>query len=275
MGNWGLVRRPNTENLYLLPVDYLKGSLKGKKSSDKNQEQTDEQASDTAHAGDNTSPRQLIFHIANLIPLFRLLTKPLSRIGGKKPTVSRLIPYRWKHPQGPITQREEKQLVWMNDMPEYLLRSMRRDLKKQLVAACQQSHALGARNGVWNAIEMKEYSSSALLSGLGRLESIKNMESGSVILLEPHQTNGEESESWPESVTVPRVQRGVPVFDLSVLLSESDLAELRQGVQHFQQSALFFRPNNTAMMDLMMALWKLKRYMVEDKELEETASTFK
>ena len=274
MGNWGLVRRPNTEDLYLLPVDYLKGSLTGEKSSEKNTERTDEQAPNAVHARENASSRRLIFHMANLIPLFRLLVKPLAKIGGKKPTVSRLIPYRWKHPQGPITQREEKQLVWMNDMPEYLLQSMRRDLKKKLVAACQQSHALGARNGVWNAIEMKEYSTSALLSGLGQVGSIKNMECGSVIVLEPHQTNG-ESTSWPDSVTVPQVQRGVPVFDLSVLLSESDLAELRKEVQHFQQSALFFRPNNAAMMDLMMALWKLKRYMVEDKELEEVASAFK
>ncbi|KAJ5718227.1 hypothetical protein N7488_003873 [Penicillium malachiteum] len=271
MGDWGLVQRPNTDDLYLLPVDYLKDSLQ-KNSKNGGEQEAVGKMDDTIKSGKISTRRQLVFKMLNVIPFLRLMMKPLGRPGGKKPPVSRLIPFRWRHPQGPITQREEKQLVWMDDMPQYLLRHMRKDLSKRLVSACLQSNTLGAANSVWSVIDMQGYSTSALLQGLQGLRSVTNMECGAVILLGEEQVEGDTGvagpESFPESVTIPQVERGVPVFDLSVLLSTSELAELRQSVPHFQHSALFFRPNNKAVRDLMLSLWKLKQYLVEDPELE-------
>ncbi|KAJ6024313.1 hypothetical protein N7540_005110 [Penicillium herquei] len=271
MGDWGLVQRPKTDDLYLLPVDYLQESLR-KDSKNKGDQEADGKMDDATKTGKTNTRRQLVFKMFNAIPFLRLMIKPLGKPGGKKPPVSRLIPFRWRHPQGPISQREEKQLVWLDDMPQYLLSHMRKDLSKRLVRACLQSNTLGAANGVWSVIDMQGYSTSALLQGLEELRPVTNMECGAVILLGEEEVEGDTGiagpESFPESVTIPQIERGVPVFDLSVLLSASELAELRQSVPHFQNSALFFRPNNKAVMDLMLSLWKLKQYLVEDPALE-------
>lgn len=274
MGEWGLVRKPNTENMYLLPVDLLKDSLQGKaRPTNQNQSQDAITAtgSNPLEIRNKNFGRQLVFLMTNFMSSLRAISKPLGKTGGKKPAVSRLIPYRWKHPQGPITAREERQLVWMDNMPDYMLQHMRRKVVKQLVAACQKSNHLGAANRVWSAIEMQGYSDMALSEGLKRLEPIEQMECGAV-LLPGGQTkvNGRESsnESFPGSVILPRSQRGVPVFDLSVLLSDSDLAKLKEAVPHFHQSALFFRPNNKAVNELMLSLWKLKQFLANDKGFE-------
>ncbi|KAJ6114573.1 hypothetical protein N7486_000351 [Penicillium sp. IBT 16267x] len=277
MGEWGLVRKPNTENMYLLPVDLLKESLEGQKAKPKGQNQN--QSEDAAAATDNSPMkvrnekfgRQLVFLMTNFMSSLRAISKPLGKNGGKKPAVSRLIPFRWKHPQGPITAREERQLVWMDNMPDYMLRHMRSKVVKQLVAACQKSNHLGAANRVWSAIEMQGYSDSALLEALNRLEPMEHMECGAVIL-PGGQTEADGNEnnsgSFTESVILPQNQRGVPVFDLSILLSNSDLGKLKEAVPHFHQSALFFRPNNKAVNDLMLSLWKLKQFLANDKGFE-------
>ncbi|KAJ5998611.1 hypothetical protein N7451_006421 [Penicillium sp. IBT 35674x] len=274
MGEWGLVRKPNTENMYLLPVDLLKDSLEGKaRPAGRDQSQDTNAATDSSpmKTRNENFGRQLVFLMTNFMSSLRAISKPLGRTGGKKPAVSRLIPYRWKHPQGPITAREERQLVWMDNMPEYMLRHMRSKVVKQLVAACLKSNHLGAANRVWSAIEMQGYSDSALSEALNRLEPMEQMECGAVLLLGGQtQADGNEnsSGSFPESVTLPQNQRGVPVFDLSILLSESDLAKLEEAVPHFHQSALFFRPNNKAVNDLMLSLWKLKQFLANDKGFE-------
>ncbi|KAJ5639300.1 uncharacterized protein N7484_007162 [Penicillium longicatenatum] len=269
MGEWGLVRKPNTEEMYLLPVDLLRESLEGRNTKGQNQSQNAAAAEDNSpmKARKEKFGRQLVFLMTNFMSSLRAISKPLGKTGGKKPAVSRLIPFRWKHPQGPITAREERQLVWMDNMPEYMLRHMRSKVVKQLVAACLKSNHLGAANRVWSAIEMQVYSHSALSEALDRLEPMEQMECGAVILLGGHK-NENSSGSFPKSVILSQNQRGVPVFDLSTLLSHSDLAKLREAVPHFHQSALFFRPNNKAVSELMLSLWKLKQFLENDKGFE-------
>ncbi|KAJ5116002.1 hypothetical protein N7456_000350 [Penicillium angulare] len=274
MGEWGLVRKPNTEELFILPVDYLKDSLKKASATSEartpNATPTPTPQPVSGSVMKTKSNRNLVYHMTNLISSLRALVEPLGTQRGRRPPVFRLVPFRWKHPQGPVTKREEGHMNWLDDMPQYVLRRMRRDLSTRLVNACQKSNLLGAANGVWNAIEMKEYSHSGLLEGVEKLAPIDGMENGAVILVgaSQHGMDQKSHVEFPDSVELPQIQRGVPVFDLSVLLSEPELVELREKVPHFQQTALFFRPNNKAVMDLMMSLWKLKRYSTEDREME-------
>ncbi|KAJ5289179.1 hypothetical protein N7478_002209 [Penicillium angulare] len=272
MGEWGLVRKPNTEELFILPVNYLKDFLKKAPSTSEAQAPTPNAAPHPVSGSvmKTKSNRNLVYHMTNLISSLRALVEPLGTQRGRRPPVFRLVPFRWKHPQGPVTKREEGHMNWLDDMPQYVLRRMRRDLSTRLVSACQKSNVLGAANGVWSVIGLEEYSHSGLLEGLGRLAPIDGMECGAVILLGLSQNgiNQGKDAKFPDSVDLPQIERGVPVFDLSVLLSESELVELRETVPHFQETALFFRPNNKAVMDLMMSLWKLKRYSTEDREME-------
>ncbi|KAJ5769354.1 hypothetical protein N7520_003913 [Penicillium odoratum] len=278
MGEWGLVRKPRTETssdlndtggtdqdkMYFLPVDLLKDSLNGNTkftAQDQSQDKTG------SAAVENKKPR-LTFHMANSLSALRKIHGVFSKIKGKKPIASRMVPFRWKHPQGPITAREEKQMAWRIDMPDFILRLARRDVVKRLVAASQQSNHLGAANGVWRAIEMQGYSDLALSEAVAQMEPIDRIEYGAVLLLgrSPEVDGNENGTVFPGSVALPQTQN-VPVFDLSRLLSDSDLTTLREAAPHFQRSALFFRPNNKAVNGLLLSLWNLK-FFLAGTELE-------
>ena len=71
-----------------------------------------------------------------------------------------------------------------------------------------------------------------------------------------------------DSVALTQTGSKVPVFDLSVLLSESDIKKLRESHGQFQHTALFFRPEEQLGIDAMISLWKIKRLLdgVDPKE---------
>ena len=287
MGEWGLVRRPNTDRMYLLPVDVLKDSLHGRQSGTVDQAQNSDAEVKEPHKDvmdsettmknirDEKVGHQLIFRMVNLLSPLRRLSEPLERSSGKKPAASRLLPFRWKHPQGPITMREEKQLVWMDDMPQYLFQRMRNDVSKKLESACHKFKHIGAANGVWSTLDMKDQSDLALSDALQRLNPVDRMECGAVLYLGHLKSDGQAEDlaaagsSLSETALLPLKQVRVPVFDLSLLLSETDLTRLRAAAAlHFQHSALYFRPDDSTGMELMLSLWKLQRFLAEDAELE-------
>ncbi|KAJ5594103.1 uncharacterized protein N7459_000311 [Penicillium hispanicum] len=309
MGEWGLVRQPGTEETYLLPVDLIKDSL----TSHKNQEHTGSSSSSTTAASripsavkeapeqgqsdvgepeesiiplrQENAGKQLIFRTVNSRQYFQLLSKPLSKTGGKRPAVARLLPFRWKYPQGPITSRQEKHIVWIQDMTEYLLRQMRQNIVRKMKMLSSAYTSLTAQHGVWRPLYLREYSDAGLADVLARMRPIERMECGAVLLLGPQNLSavtensdalgqGDASEepskitSFSETVLLPHNQRRVPIFDLTKLLSESDLAKLRGlPCPHFQKPALFFRPKTNATADTMLSLWKLQRFLAEDPKL--------
>lgn len=151
-------------------------------------------------------------------------------------------------------------------MPEFVLRHMQMDVVRKLERTCQRYKRLGAANGVWNVVEMQGHSDAALVDALGRLQAVDRAECGAVLLLGPF------SEGIPsaEAATLPQTQSKVPCFDMSVLLSESDMQTLREtAAPHFQNTALFFRPNSQLSVDVMLSLWKLKCFLAEDPRLSD------
>jgi hypothetical protein len=181
-----------------------------------------------------------------------------------------MVPFRWKHPYGPITAREEKSIVWIKDMPEYVLKHTRRDVVKKLGRTWTR-WGLGGGDGVWNALDIQETSDAAIVDALGRLGSVERAECGAVLLLRPRQVDGEDLSEVPscsEEVVHPQTQSKIPVFDLSVLLAESDLETLRRTeAPHYQHAALFFRPDDASSIKAMLSLWKLKRFLTEVPQL--------
>lgn len=296
MGEWGLVKNPSTEHNHMLPVGLLEDLLARKtpvpssspapKTTDQDQAQapntaTNEQGEDPFKSGSIVKPvrdekpvRRLILRMVDRLPLLRMLALPLSKGNSKKPAVVKLLPFRWKHPQGPITAREERTLVWTEDMPEYVLRHMRRHVVRKLERARKIHRYLGAAKGVWGVLDLHEYTDAALVEALGRLEPVEREECGAVIFLGPLQDAGEtgdvsfEGGSFSEDVTHPRTRSKIPVFDLSVLLSEADLENLRgTRAPHFKNTALLFIPDDRVSIETMLSLWKLKRFLAEDPKL--------
>lgn len=275
LGEWGLVQGPNMDRFYMLPVGLLKDSLAGQDtpgSTSMNQDKSPGTEASTQYEKEvgndpgvkslhNKQPgRQLVLRMVDRLPLLRKISPPLERGSSKRPAVAKLLPFRWKHPYGPITAREEKSMVWRENMPEYVLRHMQMDVARKLERTCKRHSRIGAANGVWNVLEMQEYSDAALEDALRRLGLVGRAECGAVLLLGPFP----EGTSFSETVMLPQAQSTIPVFDISSLLSEPGLQMLRgTAAPQFQHTALLFRPDDRMSIETMLSLWKLKQFLAE------------
>lgn len=220
----------------------------------------------------------LKLRIVDRLPLLKQLTKPLSRsTGGKKSPLVKLVPQRWKHPFGPMTSREDRLLVWRGDMPDFVFGRLRKDALKKLKRAGDE-HGQGKDDNsrVWSIVGLDGESGEALVEALKGIETVERMSFGAVLVMgQASQTDSQYREiegpqklvsSFPDYVTLPQIQSKVPVFDLSVLLSESDMRDLRAHDQRFQSTALFLRPDDSTSVDAVLALWKLKGFIRRDKQ---------
>ncbi|CAG8400812.1 unnamed protein product [Penicillium salamii] len=275
LGTWGLVRQPGTALSYMLPVGLMQDSLTNKAPDNSVMEPEllnpgdEESAAEFAPPAirNNRPGRQLVLRFTELLPLIKSITVPLSKKGGKKPPVMRLVPFRWKHPQGPVKPIHEKDLLWLENTPEILLRSMQSDVCKKLGAVLGKYKRVDVPNGVWRNLEMPQYSNSTLEEALGKLESFERIECGAVLLLGSKgattDAGSTQAESALDSITLPQTGFTVPVFDLSTLLAESDLSTLRESHAQLEPSAVFFRPDDKAGITAMISLWKIKRLLAE------------
>jgi len=274
LGEWGLVRKPDTDLNYLLPVGLLQDSLARKPAPSPTQTPDAEAAKQTTDPDGNEPTvrsmrndkkgRHLFLRMIDSLPFLRVVAPILARRAGKKPAAAKMLPFRWKHPHGPITSREEKSIVWMEGMPEYVLKHMRRDVVKKLDRTRTKWH-LDSGDGVWSALDIQEVSDAAIVDALGGLGAIERAECGAVLLLRPRKArDGDLNE-----VVHPQTQSKIPVFDLSVLLGESELESLRATqARHYQQAAVFFRPDDAWSIKAMLSLWKLKMFVAEDPTLK-------
>ncbi|KAJ5531013.1 hypothetical protein N7527_004406 [Penicillium freii] len=282
MGTWGLVRQPNSDTLHMMPVGLLQDSLQSNKtkkpssspeptipdqqeSADIEKQGQEEDVSPIPTSIDKQTGRQLVLRIVELLPLIQSISVPLSKKAGKRPPIMRLLPFRWKHPQGPLTAHEEKRIIWADETPEFMLRSMRDVVVKKLGAVLEKYKRVGTSNGVWRALDLPEYSDTALMEALGSLERFDRMECGGVLLLGSKNSAAagytSQSSGSLDSVALTQTGSKVPVFDLSVLFSESDIKKLRESHGQFQHPALFFRPEDQLGVDAMISLWKIKRLL--------------
>ncbi|KAF7166543.1 hypothetical protein CNMCM5623_000168 [Aspergillus felis] len=271
--DWGLVQRQNDEGLWFMPVGLLRDELSTSKAKQADQDDKAEQLSPK-----NKLLRSLTLRIIDRLPLLKDLTIPLVRNkSGRRPLITRLVPFRWKHPLGPITNREEKRLIWREDMPEFVLERMRKHVLKKLKDMYGAQKRSKSRLGSLKTIEVEDSSYDALLESLRRLEKLERMECGGVLVMGrqlEQRENGDSSTAqeqvhdheltkspYPDLVTLPQSQSKVPVFDLTELLSQSDLAEVRDYSPLFGNTALILSPDNPAAVQALLALWKLKAFI--------------
>lgn len=149
-------------------------------------------------------------------------------------------------------------------MPEFALRHMQLDVARKLERISKRYSRLGAPNGVWNVLNLQEYSDTAVEDALERLQSMDRVECGAVLLVGPFPAGT----SFSETARLPQTQQTVPIFNATTLFSGSDLRKLRSAAApHFQNTALFFRPDDPMSIETMLSLWKLKRFLAPDFKL--------
>ncbi|KAE8382807.1 hypothetical protein BDV26DRAFT_209518 [Aspergillus bertholletiae] len=277
LGDWGMLQRPGSEGLWFMPVGLLEDELTA--SAAKNESQPAPNATSKSVPGGDKNIRHLVIRLVDRLPLLRKLNAALaSHVFGTRSPVARLLPYRWKHPHGPFTVREEKQIIWREDMPDFVLSKMRAGVVKQLKQACDKYKRLDVSNRVWTVIDLNEYSEAAILEELQGVKPFTRMECGAVLTMGTlinSQTGAVESISQseatlnpvgtlPEYVTLPHLPSKVPVLELAQLFSEKELAEIRGYDSRFRSPALYFRPNDKITVNAMLALWKLKGFLRHD-----------
>lgn len=73
----------------------------------------------------------------------------------------------------------------------------------------------------------------------------------------------------PEIVCISKQKKVAPVFDLTVMLGEEELTELKEHCPGlFGKTAVVFRPDNKVTVEAMLALWRLRGFVRSDGVLE-------
>ncbi|KAH8426759.1 uncharacterized protein LDX57_004492 [Aspergillus melleus] len=263
---WGLVQRPNSRGLWMMPVDLLKDELSADESPKDQKPAPSTESSQEEQASVSSPPRalrHLSVRLVDSIQLLRRLCRSMaSHEIGNYSALVKAIPYRYKHPVGPLTPSHARSLIWRQDMPTFVLKRMRMEAVKRLEKVTVNRPKLGHHNGVWQEVEIEgQVSEDTLKKGLEGMKAVDRMECGAVIVMREQQI---EQDALPRLVTLPQTGSRVPVFDLSVLLSDSDREALRSADPRFQRTGLFFRPHGPKARKAMMALWKLQNFLNED-----------
>lgn len=346
LGDWGLIRRPNSANLWLMPVGLLDDELK--MAAEKESKSDGQEDTEAHQEPKKQKPRPLEIcklRIADRLLLLKHCTAHFANSTKRYP-LTRMIPFRWRPPHGLMTTRDMKNIVWREDMPSFALKHMRKMVMKELKKTCPKVNNSASRHCVWTTIELRENSPASLAYGLQKMKDLDNMECGGILIMgfvplkqnikdanvqesvkdttiddlpargvsgsdipssshrsvsqcspkigESRGTQGEVMGSAPPSSSIPTSstsnstaersacsfssvfpdfitlpQRGskVPVFDLSALLTDSEREELRKHHPRFREAALFFLPRGTITTGAMLALWKLKGFVMYDEEL--------
>ncbi|EGD92181.2 uncharacterized protein TERG_08396 [Trichophyton rubrum CBS 118892] len=196
-----------------------------------------------------------------------------------------LIPPSWKLPQGPLTKSSMQTLVWRGDMSDYALKAMRKDILRCLKKILRVTPKIEKqrRRDTWTPLNIAGHpiTQSTLESSLKQLPELRDIRSGMVLILRGNHHSTEinsnpdcnASSTAPENPSfdlaeLPVHESQVPVFDLTKMLSEGELQEIRQLGEVFQGDALYFIPASRKSALFALDLWRLKSFLMERNEKE-------
>lgn len=293
LNRWGLIQHPDTKNYWLMPTSLLETELGqvDEDNHDDNEDGKEDSRRETpvrnpkrkkrvtpAYLRRTTRP----MYISNNITIFHSLAQIQQNAVARN-----LIPLAWKAPNGPITKFAERKAVWREDMDDYVLKRLRVVATKQLKRAVVfLSHPVDRPGCV--ALNLGEKGGiEALKEALNQME-LKNDFTiwGAVLIVQPRGVkstpqpiqetadeditspsssspdNASQHYDFPDTVSLPKVNVRVPIFDLTKLLAKEDLDELARSLPYFQEGALFLQPGKTLPMKVILKLWALKSYMM-------------
>ncbi|OJZ89124.1 hypothetical protein ASPFODRAFT_127057 [Aspergillus luchuensis CBS 106.47] len=280
MSEWGFVQRPDVEDkLWLLPVGLMKDKLNPSSTTPSQEEGHTKDDNDNHNNKNNVkknTTRHLTLRIVDRLPLLRTLTSTYwsTKTNRKREPLAKLLPHRWKHPLGPVTSWEESQLSLREDTPTFTLKMMRRDVVQKLKAACDPPDTQPeAKRRVWTVLPVSKYGRAHIARRTWSMEPFERMECCGVLVNNRRRGKpGRVTGLWPrmpEIVCISKQKKVAPVFDLTVMLGEEELTELREYCPGlFGKTAVVLRPDNKVTVDAMLALWRLRGFVRSDGVLE-------
>ncbi|EZF27773.1 hypothetical protein H112_00255 [Trichophyton rubrum D6] len=289
MIDFGLVQHPETSALWLLPTSLLETEL--------NEMEIDPNAKVTAGDNDASAVSEILMDDSTAKMRKRRTAFPSVRVTNsgtildmlsnpKFSNISKgLIPPSWKLPQGPLTKSSMQTLVWRGDMSDYALKAMRKDILRCLKKILRVTPKIEKqrRRDTWTPLNIAGHpiTQSTLESSLKQLPELRDIRSGMVLILRGNHHSTEinsnpdcnASSTAPENPSfdlaeLPVHESQVPVFDLTKMLSEGELQEIRQLGEVFQGDALYFIPASRKSALFALDLWRLKSFLMERNEKE-------
>lgn len=281
LSDYELVQRTNSDKLWFLPANLLKDELKASHLTARvarDKDARDGRATEPEEDRPNPIPkgRSRTVKIVTRLPLLRKVTEFFAFSNAKKkPPISRIVPTRWKYPMGPITRELEWKMVWREDMADFMLRAMRRDAVRKLESVCSPyDEASTTGDATLLPLAVDEYSEQGISRACSALPDLDRSRCGAVLVIDfPHQelsSRGSEpsdnilKQRLPTMVTLRQQESKVPIFDLTVLLGEDDLAKVKQFLPQPEVSAVFLRPQDAVGVEAILSLWKLRNFIRED-----------
>ncbi|PYI13491.1 hypothetical protein BO86DRAFT_408310 [Aspergillus japonicus CBS 114.51] len=265
MTGWGLEQHPEGKSLFIHPSEILPpvsvpvpdpSPSSSPSSSSPDHQKTTQTSQEIRH---------LRFRMVNRLTLLNTITESMRKSKRKFPAIVLTFPVRWRPPLGPMTESMMASCVWRQDMPQFVTRMMRREVGQRLRRAATQPNDSPKRQ-VWTPVLPLEdggkLEEEALVEALAKMEPIARMETGAVLVL--RRTAGSSPLPLSSFFHLPQTNSKVPVFDMTRLLAEEDLACAKfQG-----QAAVFFRPDDKPTVNAMLGLWKLAGLLRDDPHLD-------
>ncbi|KAL4901333.1 hypothetical protein BDW74DRAFT_160262 [Aspergillus multicolor] len=250
----GRGNKEDKSKLWLLPISHLQNSV--------------------ARHDTNKNRPALQFRMIERKHHLETVTRAIERSRASKDhALPKLAPARWKSPLGPLTRELQKRLVWRLDMPDFVLTAKRREALKYLKCVSDGLRLKNTPGTVWASFNVqKPYSKETLVEGFMADDLVGQMTHDQLkrgVLLFLGEGSGadagaaDEVPTFPELVALPGGNEKVPVFDLTRLLSQAELEELRAYHEHFKKSGAFLKPSTKPSVDAILALWNIHGYLME------------
>ncbi|KAL1958888.1 hypothetical protein VTO42DRAFT_3441 [Malbranchea cinnamomea] len=284
MVDFGLVKHPDASSYWLMPTKLLEDDLKNLEPNPPTNDGEGEQA---------PVARQLR-------PLMRVTNSPLmlsSPAKLKPSSLQKLIPFSEKAPEGPITRHMQKNLVWREDMPDFVLQQLRKNAVKMMKRSSLSNGSRKVTPEAWMTLDVNgDPGVEQLEDALRKLGNLENMSWGAVLVLgprlKPQEQNVAENEGGnssdalpsdtdeshraslsanarsdlPDLIQLPTGNAQIPIFDLRTLLSHENIDELRSFHPVFHQNALFFRAIKHITPGPLVALMQLKGHTLDTED---------
>jgi hypothetical protein len=185
LGAYSLAQRPGTEALWIMPVDLLKDKLREAALGVKQRYGSVPSEIDDAVEFKEQKTQSIQFLKLRLIDRLLLLKEMTSyfvasssKMNGR---LTKIIPHRWKSANGSLTPRDIKSMVWREDMPEFVLECMGKEVVRTLESVSRRAEECPEREK--NFWSLTGDSASTVAEAIQKMNIMENMHCGAILIM--------------------------------------------------------------------------------------------
>ena len=272
MVDFGLVKYPEASSYWLMPTKLLKEDLR---DLELKQAADDEAGGRQSRSSKEPPPKSSVTGSAKILDALTVV-KPIN--------FSKLFREKSKAPDGPLAKPIMANMVWRQDMADFVLQQLRRKATKTMKTSSMSNASPKVTPESWMVLDVNGTPGvEQLEQALEKLGDMENKSWGAVLVLGPRSGNQDLNETkepdvqnnrsstddrttLPDLIKLPGANSTVPIFDLRALLSKENIRDLQGHHPVFRNDALFFRAIKHINSDPLVALMQLKGYVSDGED---------